>query len=1250
MAQADYLNHIQLEARNKYQLKQEEQLTKETFRRRLENFFQNTLSKQHPDLDPHAVRLKCYGSLNNGFGLTGCDMDLLLALPDGFAPKITSTIADSSRTTGPTTDPRKPVDQSDETSAPEDPTEPSQQENFEVGWLLEGALLDSGLGARLLTKTRVPILKVCESPSEELLQNLRQYRNEQMKPKSPSEPIHSASASAVPPTLDMEALKTALNDLTDQDTAAKVALPESPGQRPAASLEFEGDYGIKCDVNFSNSVAVHNTRLLREYCLYDPRVAQVGVFVKTWAKTRDINTPYYGTLSSYGYVLMTLHYLMNVVHPPVIPNLQHLAYNEDAWGHKASVDLFEGKFDIRFLADKRKIEDYRKIVAQNRDSTGNLIRGFFWYYSARDGFNWKNDIISIRTRGGILKKFSKGWTEAKWSEHSSKKNVRLRYLMAIEDPFETDHNVARVVGHHGIVAIRDEFRRAWDIISKIGTEDTAIEDLMTPMEGRGDLLRKDQDHHREKMKQMRQVLEAKERELREAAAKADGQSQENGTSSDSGFPSFPLRPVSGNSRSSKPKLTRVGAYQDKPRQSSRRVRRVRDESDGEDDVEQDVTEDCKSQDVRSPGQDSVPEADKPEEDPEPFCTAEDISSAMGFDVWGNPIAWDLSTQDGRWLQWRDNKKKDGTWSGVVRADLSALDKACPFDARRPRGTQPPTDVFPPFPLNKHGEETSCTTSHHVKKFLEKKKRRRNQKKSSQQNDVVQGVPADRPASTEGKPPNSEVRPSTSEDKLATTEDKTSASSDDHPAPGDNPLPGTSPPTHLNQPGTSGVNPAAPDPLRADSTALDQPPPESDPAEPAPVCASSPNTEPRESVPPVRAERIIKGTIFYNKWSDGGRWLQKRDALIRSGTFNTASLDPWEVQLHSQFPYRSEIPLSDLITCNLKLRDNWKFKPRVGSVNRQALGRSENTNPTTKTTEVKELISTVLTELKDFLQMRHQDPLPSPLSKATCSHTLTAISVPAKVKTTVPEFPTKSTDDSEEEMPNAAFLRSRRLAFFAQKRESESSSLNESTNTSVTTVKSLMREAGIDVLRPQLTKKDSAIGIWAASDTETEQPRTNIQKRSQPSADVLETQESSSSESNPKTADSELAEDQVGERKEGSSVVHPKVPSTRYPDTPVEDRPRDEDPQIMPIPRTYGFKFDVRQLRDLAVIKEGGNGCARDGQEFEIEDDYEWGGGGEMGYKSTSGVRQSNASNRDDVYEYGKGDEDGLLNELPGTDD
>ena len=64
-------------------------------------------------------------------------------------------------------------------------------------------------------------------------------------------------------------------------------------------------------------------------------------------------------------------------------------------------------------------------------------------------------------------KQEKGWTSAK-TTIAAGKEVRHRYLFSIEDPFELDHNVARTVTHNGIVAIRDEFRRAWRILSAVG--------------------------------------------------------------------------------------------------------------------------------------------------------------------------------------------------------------------------------------------------------------------------------------------------------------------------------------------------------------------------------------------------------------------------------------------------------------------------------------------------------------------------------------------------------------------------------------------------------------------------------------------------------------------------------------------------------------------------------------------------------------------------------------------------------------
>lgn len=161
---------------------------------------------------------------------------------------------------------------------------------------------------------------------------------------------------------------------------------------------------------------------------------------------------------------MVLHYLVNIADPPVLPNLQHEA--EANHLPPTNIDGYEVNFfDREDLIESRAAQG---AVTQNREPLGKLLIGFFKYYAVNaGGFLWTRDVLSLRSPGGILTKEEKGWTGAK-TEVGENKEVRHRYLFAIEDPFETTHNVARTVTHNGICAIRDEFRRAWRILLTVG--------------------------------------------------------------------------------------------------------------------------------------------------------------------------------------------------------------------------------------------------------------------------------------------------------------------------------------------------------------------------------------------------------------------------------------------------------------------------------------------------------------------------------------------------------------------------------------------------------------------------------------------------------------------------------------------------------------------------------------------------------------------------------------------------------------
>jgi terminal uridylyltransferase len=544
-------------------------------------------SHNGPNITADSVQLKCFGSLSTTFATKASDMDLVLLSPLS-QPNV---------------------------SSPES----------ELPRLVEKTLLNLGYGVRLLTKTRVPIIKFCEKPTPELAALLIAERAKfekerdfprpvkpmkvekkltgrgvesrldptmpQNRPNSATEPMADSKESA-PPQVAKDKQKT-MNDSTkvgnensspvnngghpakpgvsqgdkfqepmqtEEDDPSLLLRPDSERIRlyklaigegwytapqrkiisdyfqtfvgldtstPAKSLardrlktlpnvigryreppdhhlEFpKGGVGIQCDINFSNHLALHNSFMLKCYSLCDPRVRKMVIFVKAWSKKRKINSSYHGTLSSYGFVLMVLHYLMNIAQPPVLPNLQRmsLAFEDEV---SASIAEFDG-YNVQFLRNESAIEKLRdqNQITSNVESVGSLLRSFFHYYAQQDrrspfgGFSWNMDTISLRTLGGIISKQAKGWTGAKTETVELKgpgpqqtKEIRQRYLFAIEDPFETEHNIARTVVHNGIVAIRDEFRRAHKLIENGGIlPGKGHEDLFAEAEDRENLQR-----------------------------------------------------------------------------------------------------------------------------------------------------------------------------------------------------------------------------------------------------------------------------------------------------------------------------------------------------------------------------------------------------------------------------------------------------------------------------------------------------------------------------------------------------------------------------------------------------------------------------------------------------------------------------------------------------------------------------------------------------------------------------------------
>ncbi|EJU00261.1 hypothetical protein DACRYDRAFT_81189 [Dacryopinax primogenitus] len=253
----------------------------------------------------------------------------------------------------------------------------------------------------------------------------------------------------LPPTASEMVVMVA--DLLERETKFQVK-PLPKARIPIIKLTLAPTqglpYGIACDIGFENRLALENTRLLLSYATLDPtRVRTMVLFLKLWSKRRKINSPYLGTLSSYGYALMVIFFLVHVKHPPVLPNLQVIPPLRPI----TKEDMHIGEHNIWFFDDTELLKQTWQ--SANTDGVGELLVDFFKYFS--HDFPYNTHVISIR--GGLLEKTYKGWYEPDPRAHDLSRD---RNRLCIEDPFEISYNVGRTVTKDGLYTIRGEFMRA----------------------------------------------------------------------------------------------------------------------------------------------------------------------------------------------------------------------------------------------------------------------------------------------------------------------------------------------------------------------------------------------------------------------------------------------------------------------------------------------------------------------------------------------------------------------------------------------------------------------------------------------------------------------------------------------------------------------------------------------------------------------------------------------------------------------
>ena len=209
--------------------------------------------------------------------------------------------------------------------------------------------------------------------------------------------------------------------------------------------------GLNVDISINNILALHNTRLLANYAKLDKRVKELAICVKYWAMHRDISDAPNGTFSSYAWSVLVINHL---IQEKVIPNLQ-------SGKDRTIIEIEKREYDITINEDLNTDKSNQKTLPE-------LLHSFFLNYATYD---WSNKIISIRN-GEAISRDDKGWMNEEPSaldviNSEQERPPRMgEHHLSIEDPFDIEHDLSRVVRAVGELKIRDELLRAAKLMSE----------------------------------------------------------------------------------------------------------------------------------------------------------------------------------------------------------------------------------------------------------------------------------------------------------------------------------------------------------------------------------------------------------------------------------------------------------------------------------------------------------------------------------------------------------------------------------------------------------------------------------------------------------------------------------------------------------------------------------------------------------------------------------------------------------------
>lgn len=294
--------------------------------------------------------------------------------------------------------------------------------------------------------------------------------------------------------------KTGMKGVDTARLTARIPIIMYKCPDPLSGGDSEDDL-LECDLSMHNPLAVLNTSLLRSYAEITPVTRVLAAIIKRWAKARDINSPARHTLSSYGYIVMLLHFLTfhkrsgnGLVSPvaepdgdplirsqkksqatPLLPNLQWL---DQAWPNMPKGSPYSELFSLPKNMMKHPMKEsivnthfYNPNTPNDKQvlqshfagqdlSLAILLASFFRYFAYE--FDYKRHVVSLHSTAarGVVEREVKAELDG-WRNYSA--------ALAIEDPFELDYDIAHVLRGGYYHRIRREFALAYTKIADAAT-------------------------------------------------------------------------------------------------------------------------------------------------------------------------------------------------------------------------------------------------------------------------------------------------------------------------------------------------------------------------------------------------------------------------------------------------------------------------------------------------------------------------------------------------------------------------------------------------------------------------------------------------------------------------------------------------------------------------------------------------------------------------------------------------------------